>query len=163
MANEKQLMVKMVLDLWNQRLKAADDKFNSLTDEQLQLEVAPGRNRAIYLLGHLTAVHDHMLPLLNFEAQNYPELDDPFIKKADKEVKEIPSATELRKKWKDVNAKLTAHFNKLQPEEWFQKHSAVSAEDFAKEPHRNRLNVLNGRMGHLQSHLGQLNLIKTGK
>src|SRR5581483_3345434 len=161
MANDKQLMVKMVLDLWNQRLKATDEKFSSLTDEQLQTEVAPGRNRAIYLLGHLTAVHDHMLPLLGFESQNYPQLDEPFIKKADKEVKEIPSASELRKQWKEINAKLAAHFNKLTPDEWFQKHTAVSAEDFAKEPHRNRLNVVNGRIAHLQSHLGQLNLIKS--
>jgi hypothetical protein len=161
MSNEKQLMVKMVLDLWNQRIKATDEKFNSLTDEQLQMEVAPGRNRAIYLLGHLTAVHDHMLPLLGFEPQNYSNLDEAFIKKADKEVKEIPSANELRKQWKDVNAKLATHFNKLTPEEWFQKHTMVSAEDFAKEPHRNRLNVVNGRIAHLQSHLGQLNLIKT--
>jgi hypothetical protein len=27
-------------------------------------EVAPGKNRLIYLWGHLTAVHDAMLPLL---------------------------------------------------------------------------------------------------
>src|SRR5579884_2836994 len=107
MASDKQLMVKMVLDLWNQRLKATDEKFNSMTDEQLQTEVAPGKNRAIYLLGHLTAVHDHMLPLLNFEKQNYPEQDEPFIKKANNEVKENPSASQLRKQRKEVNAKLS--------------------------------------------------------
>jgi hypothetical protein len=160
MSNEKQLAVKMGLDLWNSRVKATDEIFNSLTDDQLQKEIAPGRNRGIYLLGHLTAVHDHMLPLLGFEPANYPQLDEPFIKKADKEVKELPSASELRKQWKEVNEKLATHFNKLQPEEWFQKHTAVSAEDFAKEPNRNRLNVVMGRTVHLASHLGQLNLLK---
>lgn len=161
MSNDKQVMVKMVLDMWNQRLKATDEKFSSFTDEQMQTEVAPGKNRAIYLLGHLTAVHDHMLSQLGFEPSKYPQLDEPFIKKADKEVKEIPSVAELRKQWKEVNAKLSEHFNKLTPEQWFQRHMLVSEADFAKEPHRNRLNLVNGRTMHLQSHLGQLNLIKS--
>jgi hypothetical protein len=160
MSNEKQLAVKMVLDLWNGRIKQTDDMFNKLTDEQLQKEIAPGRNRAIYLLGHLTAVHDQMLPLLGFEKQGHPNLNEPFLTKPDKEVKELPSASELRKTWKEVNAKLAEHFSKLKPEEWFEKHTSVSAEDFAKEPHRNRLNVVAGRTTHLASHAGQLALIK---
>lgn len=161
MSNEKQVMVKMVLDLWNSRIKTADEVFNGLTDEQLQKEIAPGRNRGVYLLGHLTAVHDRMLPLLNFEPVVYPHLAEPFLTKPDKEVKDIPSASELRKNWTDINAKLSAHFNKLQPDEWFQKHTSVSAEDFVKEPHRNRLNVVMGRTVHMQSHIGQLNLLKS--
>ncbi|MES2512928.1 MAG: DinB family protein, partial [Bacteroidota bacterium] len=55
---------------------------------------------------------------------------------------------------------LANHFNQLTPEEWLQKHSAVSAEDFVKEPHRNRLNVLIGRTNHMQYHMGQVALIK---
>lgn len=160
MSNEKQLIVKMILDLWNSRIKTADEVLNNLTDEQLQNEIAPGRNRGIYLLGHLTAVHDRMLPLLNFGPSIYPHLAEPFLTKPDKEVKEIPSANELRKNWKDVNTKLSEHFNKLQPDEWFQKHASVSAEDFIKEPHRNRLNVLMSRAVHMESHIGQLKLLK---
>ena len=68
----KQLAVKSVLDAWNSRLESANKMFNSLTDEDMQKEVSPGRNRALYLLGHLAAVHDKMLPLLNLGAQRYP-------------------------------------------------------------------------------------------
>jgi hypothetical protein len=160
MTNEKQLAVKMALDLWNSRVKATDELINSLTDEQLQKEVSSGRNRGIYLLGHLTAVNDAMLPLLGFEKQNHPELNDIFLTKPDKAVAELPSAKDLRAYWKNSNAKLTEHFNKLKPEEWFEKHTSVSAEDFAKEPHRNRLNVVMGRTVHLSSHLGQLVFLK---
>lgn len=163
MANEKQLAVKMVLDGWNSRIKEADNVINSLTDEDLQKEVSPGRNRGIYILGHLVAVHDHMLPLLNFEKQVYPQLDEAFLTKPDKAASQIPSAQELRQYWKNINGKLATHYVKLQPEEWFEKHTSVSAEDFAKEPHRNRLNVVLGRTVHLASHIGQLVFLKPKK
>ncbi len=55
---------------------------------------------------------------------------------------------------------LAKHFNILQPNEWLGKHTAVSEEDFIKEPHRNRLNVVIGRTNHLSHHLGQLTLLK---
>lgn len=48
----------------------------------------------------------------------------------------------------------------LSPADWFAKHTAVSDEDFAKEPHRNRLNVLLSRTIHQSNHLGQLSLLK---
>ena len=44
----------------------------------------------------------------------------------------------------------------MQPEDWFTKHSAISAEDFAKEPHRNKLNILINRTVHQGYHMGQL-------
>lgn len=160
MEAQKQLVIKSVLDAWNSRIEAADKLFNGLTDEQLQQEIAPGRNRGIYLLGHLTAVHDKMLPLLNLESQVYPHLDEPFLNKADKIVSTIPSTKELRENWKNINAKLATHFNKLSADEWFQKHTSVSEEDFVKEPHRNRINVVVGRTNHMQYHIGQVALLK---
>lgn len=160
MTNQSQTAVKMVLDLWNSRIKATDELFNKLTDEQLMHEIAPGRNRGVYLLGHLTAVHDRMLPLLNFEAQVYPQLDEPFLTKPDKAIAEIPSTKELRAYWNTVNSKLATHYNKLKVEDWFQRHASVSEEDFLKEPHRNRLNIVAGRTVHLAGHLGQLIYLK---
>src|SRR6185312_1750827 len=137
MTNDKQLAVKMAIDLWNSRLKATDEMINALTDEQLQKEVSPGRNRGVYILGHLTAVHDWMLPQLGFGKQLHPELDEIFIKQPDKAVKEISSVKDLRNNWKNVNTKLNDHFNKVQAEEWFERHTLVSPEDFEKAPNRN--------------------------
>lgn len=160
MESQKQLVVKSVLDAWHSRIEAADKLFNSLTDEQLHQEIAPGRNRGVYLLGHLTAVHDKMLPLLDFEAQVFPQLDEPFLHKADKAIQTIPSTKELRENWNTINTKLATHFNKLSTDEWFQKHTSVSEEDFKKEPHRNRINVVVGRTNHMQYHIGQVALLK---
>ena len=157
-ANE--IMIKMVLDRWFALIKNFDTVLDLLTDDQLQKEVSPTKNRGIYLLGHLTAVHDDMAPLLNFGEKLYPSLSEPFIKSPDKAISELPPAKELRVSWRKVNEVLAEKFSTLKPDEWFQKHNSISAEDFIKEPHRNRLNVIITRTTHLSYHLGQIILLK---
>ena len=155
-----ELLIKMITDSWRKQLIATNKIFDNLSDEELMQEVAPGRNRAIYLLGHLTAVHDRMLPLLRFEEAKYPELDRVFLESPDKAVEEIPSAQQLRQQWKEVNDTLLNHIKSLPADEWFTRHANISEEDFIKEPHRNRLNVLLDRTIHLSNHRGQLLLLK---
>jgi hypothetical protein len=151
-----QIMVKMVLDAWYSKIKEANDIFDKLTDGQLQIEVAPKRNRGIYLLGHLTATHDGMLPLLNFGDRFYPQLDEIYIDNPDRSKTEIATANELRTYWKNINSTLADNFSKLSANAWFEKHNAVSKEDFLKQPHRNKLNVVITRTNHLTYHNGQL-------
>ncbi len=158
--NTNQTMVKMVLDRWDGSITNFNKILDSLSDEQLQKEIAPGKNRGIYLLGHLIAVHDDMLILLDMGEKLYPELNQPFIKSPDKTVAEIPSASELRSFWNKQNELLSQKFGNLNTEDWFTKHTAVSAEDFANEPHRNKLNIIITRTSHLQYHSGQLVLLK---
>ncbi len=150
----------MVLDAWHSKVKDADNLFDKLTDEQLQKEVAPNRNRGIYLLGHLTAVNDRMLTLLNLGEQLYPQLADAFITNADK-AKDLPvSASKLRQQWATINSTLANHFSNISEDEWFQKHTSVSEEDFLREPHRNKLNIMMSRTNHLAYHTGQLALLE---
>ena len=160
MTNQQQLIIKMALDPWNTQIRKADKLFNDLSDEQLEEEVATGRNSGIYLLGHLTAIHDALFPLLGLGVKLYPPLEDIFIKSPDKSGIEKPGTKELRNSWSEVNNKLSQHFNQLAAEEWFQKHNSVSEKDFEKEPHRNKLNVVLNRTNHLVYHLGQLAFLK---
>jgi len=155
-----ELLIKMITDSWRKQIAATNKIFDNLSDEELQHEVAPGRNRGIYLLGHLTAVHDLMLPLLRFEAAKYPELKPVFLDAPDKAVEAIPSASRLRQQWKEVNDALSHHIQNLTAEDWLTRHSNISEEDFIKEPHRNRLNVLLDRTIHLSNHRGQLLLLQ---
>lgn len=156
----KQLFIKMVLDRWNGAIKNFEATLNALTDEQLQKEIAPGKNRGIYLLGHLVAVHDDMIVLLDMGDKLFPALNEPFIKSPDKSVADLPPAKELREAWNKMNETLAQKFNSMQPDDWFQKHTAVSAEDFEKEPHRNKLNIIITRTTHLTYHTGQIVLLK---
>ncbi len=157
MTNE--IIVKMVLDAWNSKIKEADSIFDNLTDEQLKNEVAPGRNTGIYLLGHLAVTHDLMLPILGFGQQIYPQLKAAYNDNADAKTYS-ETAGELRQYWKNINSILAENFAKLSAEEWFERHNSVSAEAFEKERHRNKLNIVISRTNHLSYHNGQVVFLK---
>jgi hypothetical protein len=90
----------------------------------------------------------------------FPEIKDTFIRTPDNINEQPFTVTDLRRKWTAVNEELKKHFDNLSPEEWLQKHAAVSEEDFAKAPHRNRLNVVLSRTNHLSYHQGQLVMLQ---
>jgi hypothetical protein len=146
---------------WKQNLKGAEQLFGRLDDQQLLTEVAPGKNRLIYLWGHLIAVHDAMLPLLGLGERVHPELAAIFLTGADKTVAVLPSGTELQSLWDEVNDRLLAGISSFTVADWVQKHSAVSDEDFIANPLRNRLAILLSRTSHVSYHLGQGRLAPT--
>lgn len=148
-----------VVKAWTGNIATMDKQFASLSDEDLQKEIAPGKNRVFYLLGHMTAVHDRMLPLLRLGDRLHPELDKAFLTDADRTAPDAISAADLRKAWAEVSAALNAAVVALPAGEWLTRHDAVSDEDFAKEPHRNRLSVLLSRTSHVGFHSGQLALV----
>jgi len=153
---EKEVFIKMVLSYWqvvNARMNSVLEK---LTDEDLAAETAPGRNTGVYLLGHLAAVHDAMFTILGLGERLYPELDEVFLNSPDKSAHVKPSTAELRRCWSKVSSTLQQKLDEVHPDEWFSRHTAVSEEDFAKEPHRNKLNIVINRTNHLSYHFGQL-------
>lgn len=159
MTNDEILSIT-VLNSWKLIISRFDKALGDLTDEQLQQQVAPGKNRVFYLLGHLTATHDRMFPLLDLDERLHPELDDAYITNPDRVLGDPLSATELRRAWAEVNSALTAAFAGFTLQDWLQKHTAVSDEDFAKDPSRNRLAVVINRTNHASYHSGQAVLAK---
>ena len=155
----EQALATSALNSWKSNIERADKLFSPLTKEQLQKEVAPGKNRLIYLWGHLTAVHDRMLPLLYVGERLHAEYDALFLSNPDRSMPELPRAEEIKKSWDEVNGKLLAGFEGFSASEWLQKHASVSDEDFAKDPSRNRFSVLLSRTSHIAFHLGQTALI----
>lgn len=151
----EQAFVTPALTTWRSNLKSIEDLFAGMSDEQLLNEFLPGKNRYVYLMGHLAAVHDRMLTLLGIGQRLHPELDQPFLTSKDR-ASETPPVTEIRKAWVEINAALNAAMEALPAAAWLDKHTSVSDEDFAKEPHRNRFNVLLSRTNHLWYHYGQL-------
>jgi uncharacterized damage-inducible protein DinB len=160
MTTEEQL-ASAALNSWKLVVGRLDKAIAPLTDEQLQKQVAPGKNRLFYLVGHLTAVHDRLFALLGLGERLHPELDEVYITNPDRALPDPVSATDLKRGWSEVNSKLTAAFEKLTPQQWLEKHTAVTAEDFAKDPTRNRLAVLMSRTNHAAFHTGQAVLIKS--
>ena len=146
------------LKVWKAQVDRADKLFGTLSSEQVLQEIAPGRNRLLYLWGHLTAIHDAMLPLLGMGKRLYPELDVAFVINPDKSQTVTPSHQEIRRAWITVNGELSKGFENMSPSDWLQRHSAVSEEEFGTDPSRNRFSILLSRTNHLSYHLGQAEL-----
>jgi DinB superfamily len=151
----EEIVVNTALNMWKQVTGRFGEGIAPLNGEQLEKQVAPGRNRLLYLVGHLTAVNDRMLPMLGLGERLHPELDEVYITNPDRALPDPMSAADLKKAWTEVNGRLTEGFESFTLEEWLKKHSAVSDEDFAKEPTRNRLAVFLSRTSHVAFHSGQ--------
>jgi hypothetical protein len=159
MTNEE-LFSLTALNSWKQITGRFEKSLAARSDEQLQKQIAPGRNRIYYLLGHLTAVHDRMFTLLGVGERLHPELDEAFITNPDNAGSDPVPAADLRKAWAEVNGKLTSILESFTPADWLQKHTEVSDEDFAKDPSRNRIAVVMNRTNHASFHSGQAVLAK---
>ena len=147
--------VALGLKVWKAQIDRADKLFGDLSSEDVLREIAPGRNRLLYLWGHLTAIHDAMLPLLSLGERLHPEFDVAFVSNPDKSRADIPSHEQVRQAWDSVNGELSRGFERMSWSDWLQRHTAVSEEDFAKDPSRNRFAILLSRTNHLSYHLGQ--------
>jgi hypothetical protein len=158
--DKQQVFIQMALNAWNTYIQRTSKFIDGLSDEDLLREIAPGKNRIIYLLGHLIAIHDNMISLFNQGNRSYAHFDEAFVLKPDRTIQDIPAASVIRNDWKKSNEQLTALFSKMSADDWFGRHNSVSQEDFAKEPERNKLNVLINRTNHLAYHYGQLILAK---
>ncbi len=155
-------IIKQVIKSWESQNKFVTTFFNKYADDVYLNEVSPGRNRAIYLLGHLISSNDGMIPMFGLGDRLFPHLELPFSISADKAVADIHSIAELKKNWETLNTTLSSYFNNMEPTEWMEKHTKVSEEDFAVDPLRNKLNVLIGRTNHQSYHAGQLAFLSPG-
>src|SRR5882757_7503413 len=98
MTNEE-MLVKVAVDSWKLVIGRLDKGIGALDEEQLQRQVAPGKNRLLYLVGHLTAVHDRMFSLLGVGERLHPELDEVYISNPDRALPDPVSAANLKHAW----------------------------------------------------------------
>src|SRR6266566_6507186 len=98
-----ELPVKVAINSWRLVVGRADEIFSRLTEDQLLQEVAPGKNRVIYLWGHLIAFNDALIPLLGFGARIHPELDLMFVSNPDRTVPTILLGEDLKIIWQETS------------------------------------------------------------
>ncbi len=158
MSNEE-LFAATAINTWHTMSSRLERSLSLLSDDELQLEVAPGRNRVYYVLGHLTAFHDRFLPQLGLDERLYPELDDFFITNRDRSLQDSFTGAELRRMFAEINSKVTSGIQAMPPADLLKRHESVSEQDFAKEPLRNRLAALNSTTAHMMLHFGQIRLV----
>jgi hypothetical protein len=158
MQNEK-LIFNILLDQWDGKVKQLTTLFQQLGENSGTTEVYPGKNKVIYLLGHLTAASDAMLEALDISDRRHTQFDRIFFA-PQMPGTVYPEYSVLLNNWIGVNAVLTDAMKEFSPEHWLTKHAYVNAEDFDLQPNRNKFNILVTRIAHLNNHYGQLVLVR---
>src|SRR6266446_5472506 len=80
------VLIPAAISSWEQVVTRVGTLCLSCSEEQLLVEVAPGKNRILYLWGHLTAVNDAMFSILRLGERLHAELDAVFIAQPDRSV-----------------------------------------------------------------------------
>jgi len=151
---QNDLAVKMILAAWMSGHEKINKALSVLPDETMDATYAPGRNKISWIIGHLAAVNDSLFSILELGKKLNENYYNYFTKNNSGIIP--PGIAEIRQYWQETATLLNKKIAELSTDDWFKKHSLVSSEDFEKEPHRNKLNVLLSRTTHLNHHYGQL-------
>lgn len=142
-------------DAYNRRMQKT---FDTISEENFNKSIVPGGNSPSWLMGHLADTDDALLELFGIRNRMFPELAKVYHHERGSNQSGHLSKEELNKKWKAIVAELDSAFKSMSESDWLARHMAVSEEDFRKEPHRNKLNVMLSRVTHKASHLGQIDM-----
>jgi uncharacterized damage-inducible protein DinB len=144
-------------DLQNKRIQKIID---TISDENYQKPILDNRNSPSWILGHLAEADDALLELLGIGKRLHPDLTAIYHHERGSNQSGHLNKSDISQKWNAISIELNKAFRSWNEAEWLSRHTAVSEEDFKKEPHRNKLNVLLSRITHKASHLGQLSMQK---
>ena len=147
-------------DTYNRRMTTV---IKGLTKADFEKPLVPGGNSPSWILGHLVDTDDELLKILGIRERMHPELHKIYHHERGTNQTGHLSKSELMTKWEAILGELDKAFSAMSESNWHERHTLVSAEDFKKEPHRNKLNVMLSRVGHKASHLGQIAMKKSGE
>jgi len=148
--------LQIALLQWDVSNKRMLKVLESISDEKFYSPIVPNGNSPSWLLGHLADTDDLLLELFGIRQRLHPELSKIYHHTKGTNQTGHLSKQELIAQWKQIIEALDGAFKKMTEQEWLSRHMAVSEEDFAKEPQRNKLNVMLSRVTHRASHLGQI-------
>jgi len=138
---------------YNSRMKKMLD---DISEQKFSEPIMPGGNSPSWIFGHLADTDDRLLELFGIGKRLFPELGKIYHNERGTNQAGHLAKEDLSFKWKAISAELDRVFKSWNEKDWMSRHTAVSEEDFKKEPHRNKLNVMLGRVSHKASHLGQV-------
>jgi hypothetical protein len=148
--------IEICLLQWNAFNKRMEKTFETISDKNFHTPLVPNGNSPSWLLGHLADTDDALLELFGIRKRLYPELAKMYHHERGTNQSGHLAKAELMAKWKAIVEELDRTFKAMSEADWHGRHTAVSEEDFKKEPHRNKLNVMLSRVTHKASHLGQV-------
>ena len=129
---------------------------DTIADQRFSTPITPNGNSPSWLFGHLVDTDDKLLELFGIRGRMFPELEKIYHHERGANQSGHLSKAELTSRWKAISAELDKAFQSWNESDWMSRHTAVSEEEFKKEPQRNKLNVMLSRVAHKASHMGQV-------
>jgi hypothetical protein len=131
-----------------------------LTDEELKMEIAPGKNHGVWLLGHLITSDDDFSVYMGKSPLLYPEYYKLFGQGSKLQpVENYPSIPLLREQWKNVVEKNKKIYAELTDEELEEFHA--KAKDPEKDYFKTKQRIVIFWQLHQMYHAGQLGVLVT--
>ena len=142
----------------------ADWILRTLSDDDLKLEIAPGKNHGVWILGHLIASDDDFSVFMGKGDLLFPDYYEMFGQGSKLQpVENYPPIPLLREQWKTIIEKNRKIYSELQDQELNEPHGRMEnpEKDFFKTKQR----IIFYWQLHQMYHAGQLSIIlsKVGK
>jgi hypothetical protein len=148
--------IEICLLQWTTYNTRMQKMMDALSEEKFNTPILSNGNSPSWIFGHLADTDDRLLELFGIRGRLFPELGKIYHNERGSNQTGHLSKAALTAKWNAISAELDKTFKLWSEGDWMGRHTAVSEEDFKKEPHRNKLNVMLGRVSHKASHLGQV-------
>ncbi len=111
---------------WKDMIQWGSNYLNLLTDDDLLLPIAPGRNHALWVLGHLIESEDELSKYLGHGEMRFPEYETLFGMNSQLLTPDqYPSPKQLREQWVKVIHKNTRLFHAIRDAEWDEPHALI--------------------------------------
>ncbi len=137
---------------------------NSLSDEEFKMELSPGKNHGVWLLGHLIVCDDDFSLFMGKGDLLIPEISEIFRQNSKlMPVENYPSVSKLKEYWKQVTDKNQKIYSELTDKELTDRHAMVK--DYDTDYFKTKERVIMAWQLHQLYHAGQLGVIvsKAGK
>lgn len=152
-------VVKKFAEQFEAMVEWVNGNIDPLTDDELKLEIAPGKNHGVWILGHLIASDDDFSVFMEKGDLLYPEYYELFGQGSKLlSVENYPSVQLLRKQWKSVVEKNRKIYADLTDEELNEPHGRMQSppeKDFFKTKQR----IIYFWQLHQMYHAGQLSIL----
>lgn len=129
-----------------------------LSDDEFKMEITPGKNHGVWLLGHLVTSDDDFSMFMGKGDQMFPQYYDLFGQGSKLlPPGEYPPVSELKNAWKKVCEKNRKIYSGLTDDELGEPHALVK--DIEKDYFKTKDRVISAWHLHQLYHAGQLGII----
>ncbi|MEO8665859.1 MAG: DinB family protein [Ignavibacteria bacterium] len=158
------ILVKKFLEQYIVMIEWVNLYINALTDKDFEMELSPGKNHGVWILGHMIASDDDFSLMMGKGELLFPEYQELFGQGSKLQpVKNYPAVEQLRKQWNDLFEKNKKIYEDLKDADFNQ--PPENTTDANKDFFNTKAKVIMAWQLHQMYHGGQLSVlaVRSGK